>query len=498
VRNRFENWKHIGHYLGNLLIIFGPVMLVPLAVIVLATGEEISISSALPYVLPSALSVLCGLLLARLLPSGDLAGRDAALVCVLAWLVIPAFGAVPFVMVRNAGFLNAYFESVSGFTTTGITMFTGLDAMQKSLLLWRAITQWLGGLGILSFFLVLAFRGGAVHVMVGAESHKIFSRRPAPGMFHTLRILWFIYILFTGSIACLLVLEGLSPFDAAAHSLTTLSTGGYSTHDASIGFYQNSGFAHYKLIEYTIIFGMLLGAINFLVHYRALRGEVGALGDNFEIRLFWIIVAGALVLIGSEYLLDNAGANIEETFRRSLFQAVAILTSTGFGTADIGDAAYFGTAARQIFLLLMVVGGCVGSTSGGVKVLRIGILFKMVRRQLSRIARPSSFVAPLVVDGQRVPEEEVRRVAALFFAWMVLLFCGGIVTALFAHTPDIGPYESFSGMFSALGNIGPCYISVENMIRLNPVVKILYIIGMIAGRLEILPVLLLFSRSTWK
>ena len=161
MRNRFENWKHIGHYLGNLLIIFGPVMLVPLAVIVLATGEEISASSALPYVLPSALSVLCGLLLARLLPSGDLAGRDAALVCVLAWLVIPAFGAVPFAMVRNAGFLNAYFESVSGFTTTGITMFTGLDAMQKSLLFWRAITQWLGGLGILSFFLVLAFRGGA-------------------------------------------------------------------------------------------------------------------------------------------------------------------------------------------------------------------------------------------------------------------------------------------------------------------------------------------------
>ena len=103
-----------------------------------------------------------------------------------------------------------------------------------------------------------------------------------------------------------------------------------------------------------------------------------------------------------------------------------------------------------------------------------------------------------MVDGQRVPEEEVHRVAALFFAWMVLLFCGGIVTALFAHTPDIGPYESLSGMFSALGNIGPCYISVENMIRLNPVVKILYIIGMIAGRLEILPVLLLFSRSTWK
>jgi len=472
-------------------------MLLPLVVIVFARNEALTVGSALPYVLPALGSTLAGILLVRLLPSGELSGGDAAILCVLAWLIIPAFGAVPFVMVLESDFLNAYFESVSGFTTTGITMYKGLDAMPQSVLFWRSITQWLGGLGILSFFMVLAFRGKSVHALVGAEGHKIFSRRPAPGMFHTLRILWLIYGFFTALIASLLLLEGVSLFDSLTHAFTTLSTGGYSTHDASIAYYRE-GYAGYKLIEYTIILGMIFGGINFLVHYRAMRGEPGALWKGFEARLFWIIILVGVVLVGGEHLLNKSGNGIEETFRTSLFQVVSVMTTTGFGTEDIGNAAYFGSVARQIFLILMVVGGCVGSTSGGLKVLRIGILFKMVKRQIARAARSSSFVAPVVIDGEVVPEEEVRRVAALFFAWIMLVIVGGMITALFSHTLGIGPYEAFSGMFSALGNIGPCYFSIDDMIALNPVVKIVYIIAMLAGRLEILPVLLLLSRRAWK
>jgi trk system potassium uptake protein TrkH len=499
MRNRFGHLVPVFGYLGRLLIIFGPVSLSPVIVVLLAGSEPVDFLHIAAYLVPGLGAVVLGILSVRFLPVRELTGREALLVCALGWIIISAIGAVPFCILLNTGYLDACFESVSGFTTTGITMFSGLDNMPCSILFWRALTQWMGGLGILSFFLVLAFQGGAAHVLVGAESHKIFSRRPAPGMSHTLRILWFIYILFTAVIAVLLLLEGLTVFDAVTHALATLSTGGYSTHDLSIAYYRDNGFECYRLIEYTIILGMTLGGINFLVHYQVLRGRIGALFSSFEVRLFWLILIGVVVLIGFEHVVRTGDSDIEATFRTSLFQTLAVLTTTGFSTEDIGNTAYFGVAARQIFLLLMVIGGCVGSTGGGLKVLRIGILFKMVRRQLVRSARPASTVAPVVVDGEIVPEEEVRRVAALFFAWMVLLFVGGVATALLAGAnTNIGPYEAFSGMFSALGNIGPCYISVDDMMALHPAVKIVYMFGMLAGRLEILPILLLFSRRAWK
>ncbi len=499
MRGRFEHLVPVFGYLGRLLFIFGPVSLSPIIIVLLVKAEPVDLRHLAAYAVPGLGATVLGLLSVRFLPTRELRGREAVLVCALGWVVISAVGALPFCILQGTDYLNACFESVSGFTTTGITMFTGLDDMPRSILFWRALTQWMGGLGILSFFLVLAFQGGAAHVLVGAESHKIFSQRPAPGMFHTLRIIWFIYALFTLVIACLLMLEGVGVFDAVTHSLTTLSTGGYSTHDKSIGFYESEGFAHYRLIEYTIILGMALGGVSFLVHFQVIRGRLGALWGNFETRLFWLILLGVVLIIGGEHLLRTGDGDIEATFRTSLFQTLAILTSAGFSTENIGNKTYFGVAARQIFLLLMVIGSCVGSTSGGLKILRIGILFKMVKRQLTRIASPSSVVAPVAVDREIVPEEEVRRVAALFFAWMFLLAAGGIATALFAGANTaIGPYEAFSGMFSALGNIGPCYISVDNMIALHPVVKIVYIFGMLAGRLEILPVLLLFSRRAWK
>ncbi|RKY23301.1 MAG: TrkH family potassium uptake protein [Planctomycetota bacterium] len=499
MRNRFGYLVPVFGYLGRLLIIFGPVSLSPVIVVLLAGSEPVDFLHIAAYLLPGLGAVVLGILSVGFLPVRGLTGREAVLVCALGWIIISAIGAVPFCILLNTGYLDACFESVSGFTTTGITMFSGLDEMPRSILFWRALTQWMGGLGILSFFLVLAFQGGAAHVLVGAEGHKIFSRRPAPGMFHTLRIIWFIYILFTVVIAALLLFEGLTVFDAVTHALTTLSTGGYSTHDSSVGYYRENGFAHYRLIEYTIILGMTLGGISFLVHYQVLRGRIGALLSNFEIRLFWLILIGVVALIGFEHMAKTGDSDIEATFRTSLFQTLAIITSAGFSTENIGDKIYFGVAARQIFLLLMIIGGCVGSTGGGLKVLRIGILFKMIKRQLIRITHPSSVVAPVVVDREIVPEEEVRRIATLFFAWMFLLAGGGIATAIFAGAnADIGPYEAFSGMFSALGNIGPCYISADDMIALHPVVKIVYMFGMLAGRLEILPVLLLFSRRAWK
>ena len=185
---------------------------------------------------------------------------------------------------------------------------------------------------------------------------------------------------------------------------------------------------------------------------------------------------------------------LEENFRQVFFQTVAIITTTGFGTKDIGSP-FFGQVARQLFLVMMVIGGCVGSTGGGIKVLRVNILVKLIHREVFRLRTPPKTVSTVLLDGRPVPANEVYRISGLFFIWIVILVFGGIITALLS---DYTGYASFSGMFSALGNIGPCYIPVAQMGSLHPVIKVVFIFGMLAGRLEILPVLMLFNRKAWR
>jgi trk system potassium uptake protein TrkH len=494
MRNRLLYLLPIVHYVGALFWIFGFVLLIPLLVLALYARSGWDEVSPASFLLPAAISWLLGAVFKRGWSFGPLDTPRSMLVCALGWISISALGALPLRLGLDVSYLDAYFEAVSGFTTTGITMLRGLDEMPRSIIFWRALTQWVGGLGILAFFLVVTFAGGTAHQLYSAESHKIFSKRPAPGLFRTVRILWAIYAGFTLLIVVLLTLEGVSVYDAITHSFTALSTGGYSPYDASIDHYRQVGHPHFVLIEYTLAFAMLLGGINFFVHYQVLTGGIRSLWDNLEMRLFWSILGGAVVLVGLDHCMKFGFNNVGETLRYSLFQVTAIMTTTGFATKDIG-AGYFPALAKQIFLVLMIVGGCVGSTGGGIKVLRIGILLKMVNRQIRRVVHGGSAVNLVVVDGDIIDAEEVRRISALFFAWMILLFLGSGITAFLS---DLGPMEAASGMFSALGNIGPCYISAADMTQLHPIVKVTYILGMLAGRLEILPILLLFSRRAWK
>jgi trk system potassium uptake protein TrkH len=185
---------------------------------------------------------------------------------------------------------------------------------------------------------------------------------------------------------------------------------------------------------------------------------------------------------------------MEEDVRIVLFQVVSILTTTGFGTRDI-NTPFFGEAARQFFLVMMVIGGCVGSTGGGIKVLRIAIMGKLIRREVYRLRVPPRAIDSVIIDGELIQLDEIQRVGGLFFMWMVLLIFGGGVTEYLSHHNG---YVALSGMFSALGNIGPCYIPVADMGQLHPIIKMVYIMGMLAGRLEIIPVLLLFSLKAWR
>ena len=429
------------------------------------------------------------------------------LICGLSWLAVSALGALPFVIGIHSSYLNAYFEAMSGFTTTGITVYSGLDNMPRSILFWRALMQWVGGIGILSFFLMITFRGAGAHNIFGAESHKISSARPVPGLFNTVKILWEIYALFTLLGIGVLIVEGMSVFDSVCHGFAAMSSGGFSPYDSSIAHYGMVGHRNYRLIEYTLTFMMMLAGVNFLVHYRVLTRDFKALWDNIEIRYWWRFLAGFTVLIMFDHLRssgffgvlfshpgDADPAVVETVFRHTVFQVVGIMTTTGFGTKDIGSS-FFPALSKQLFLIMMVIGGCVGSTSGGIKVLRVAILNRLMRRELLKLRVSKRASNDVVIDQRIVPYEESSRVGALFFAWVVILVIGGGITAVFS---DQNAWQSFSGMFSALGNIGPCYISAEDMINIHPVVKVTYIFGMLAGRLEILPVLLLFSRKAWR
>jgi len=507
MRNDFGRINCIFHFIGNLLVILGGVLLVPVIVAVIYQGQygdgPLTISA---FVISAVISFLLGEVMRKVFRPEKLDITSSMLICTVGWLIASLMGALPFVMSVKISFLNAYFEAVSGFTTTGITMFTGLENMPRSILFWRGFMQWLGGFGILSFFLVVTFRGGGAHFLFGAESHKISSGRPAPGLFNTLKILWGIYALFTLLGATALIMEGMGVFDSICHSFTAVGTGGFSTHDSSIGYYQMAGYANYRLIEYTIIFLMILGGMNFLVHYRVLTGDFKALWDNIEIRYLWrlLMIFIAIIVLDRfrragiiSRIYTGSGtsfAEMEQVFRQSVFQVVSIITTAGFATQHIGSDLY-GVLSRQLFLIMMVIGGCVGSTSGGFKILRVAILDRLMVREIFRVKHFGHVSAEVVIDRKIVPADDVRRVAALFFGWIGLLIIGSGITAIFS---DYGMSESASGMFSALGNIGPCYIPAQEIININPIVKITYIFAMLAGRLEILPVLLLFSKDVWK
>lgn len=505
MRNRFGTINSVFNTLGSVLIVLGVFLLFPLIILLFMDGVGQWVIYVLAFVIPSVLAILLGVALRVIFRAGSVSNYGAMLICSLGWLGFSAIGALPFVIGINASYLDGFFEAMSGFTTTGITMFTGLESMPKCILFWRSMTQWIGGLGILTFFLAVTYRGGSAHRLFGAESHKIEIERPVPGLSNTLKILWSIYAGFTLIIILGLFSVGMPIFDSICHSFTALSTGGFSPYDASIDYYRTAGFGNYIWMEYILIIGMLMGGTNFLVHYRLLRGNIKSLIDNIEMKYWWGLIAffAALILCErffrtglAERIANGNGGfmiGIEQNFRYVLFQVVSIFTTTGFGTRDIGGA-YFGHVARQLFLVMMVIGGCVGSTGGGIKVFRISILIKLIQREVFRLRVPARALSTIIIDKKPVDANEVYRVSGLFFAWIGLLIVGGIVTAILSGYDS---YSSFSGMFSALGNIGPCYIPTSEMGNLHPLIKVVYIFGMLAGRLEILPVLLMFSRRVW-
>ena len=479
---------------GSLLQIMGLLLLIPL--IPALIFREFNMLTT--FLLSAGSCFAVGFLFQRIFKMGRLFYKQSLLVCGVAWFVLCLFAAMPFSLGAGMSYLDAYFEAVSGFTTTGITVITAIEGLPKSILLWRSLIQWLGGLGILTLFLAITFKSnGAYFQLFSAEAHKIDSARPTPNIYRTAAILWSVYGGFTILEMIILKILGLSVFDSICHSLTTLSTGGFSTYDASIDYFRQAGYKHYKLIEYTFTFFMLVGGINFLLHFKLLTGRFKEVIRDTELKAFIAIVLGvsALILLDRAVgLSERVTLEFEENIRPTLFTVSALITTTGFGTVDI-NAEFFPALSKQLFLILMLSGGSVGSTAGGIKVLRLVVLGKLFTGQIRRLRIPKRALSEVIIDRGIFPEEEIKRITSLFFGWLLLILIGGGITALFT---DLDGWQSFSGMFSAVGNIGPCYFSVAEMSALPPIVKLTYIFGMLAGRLEILPVLLVFSPKAWR
>jgi len=481
-------------YLGQMLLLLGAMLSVPVLYSVLSHEDG---TTTFAFTVTAVLSLLAGTVLFITRDRRSPSTAQGMVICSLSWAVLSAFGSLPFILALNTSPMNALFESVSGFTTTGITVFTGLEELPRSILLWRSISQWVGGLGILTFFMAVASKTPGAHRLIEAESHKIFAGRPVPGLMHTVRILWTIYGSFTVAVAIAYLLAGMSIFDAVNHALTTIATGGFSTHDASMGWFAGASTGNHVLIEYIAVVGMLAGGVSFLVHYRVFAGDGPlALFRGSEMRLFWGIILVSFLFIGAEQVIASGfWEDPEPALRKNLFQTISMLTTTGYATEEL-TSPFFGAAARQLFLMMMVIGGCVGSTSGGIKVLRVSILLSGAREEISKLFRAERAVSGIRFQGRLIGRNELSRITGIVFLWFLLLGVGGLATALL--TPGMHGYTAFSGMFSALGNIGPSLMSQQQVVELHWAVKTVYIAGMLAGRLEILPVLLLFSGKAWR
>jgi len=411
----------------------------------------------------------------------------------LAWIFMTFFGTLPFLLTGEiSNFTNAFFETAAGFTTTGSSIVPDPSTLSKSILMWRATTQWLGGMGIIVLSVaILPLLGIGGVQLARAEAPGPTPDRLAPRMRETAKRLWLVYVGFTAVEAFLLWLGDMDLFDAIAHSFTTMSTGGFGTRPDSIG-----GFSPYT--QWVIIVFMLAAGTSFALHFRGLRKPV-EYARNAEFRWYLGMVVGALIVVGGGLWANETGLGVEETIRTGAFTALTLVTTTGFGTADWTQW----VSGLQIFVVgLMFLGGMAGSTAGGVKTFRIAVLSKAASADLRRLVHPRGIFVTRFGD-KSIPDSIVESIQSFFLFFMFLFMTGTFLLGfIVSNTGDqLDLVTSASAVASALGNIGPGLGDVGpagNFATVPGAGKWLLAFLMIVGRLEIFPVLLLFTRTLWK
>jgi len=471
----------IANVLGWLLVGISAIQLVPIAAAFIF-GEPV-----LPYAASAIAACVVGLAIAlgSRPEQRRMRTRDGFLVVSAAWLTASAFGSLPYVFTETFGFVDAIFESVAGFTTTGSTVMTQIEGAPRALLLWRSLTQWLGGMGIILFAVALMpLLGVGGMQLFKAEVPGPVADKLTPRIAVTARRLWLIYVGFTAVEWVLLILAGMTGYEALCHSLTTMSTGGFSTRNGSIGGFDSA------FIEWIIIVFMTLAGVNFVLHYRALTGHFRSVLRDAELRYYLILLGVAALVV--YWALSHA---IEPTgFRTVLFQIVSITTTTGYATVNFEG---WPAIALLVLLHLMVLGGMAGSTSGGVKSLRVLIGMKTVSSVFNQLGHRTAVGRPVRYAGKRVPDD----VLAGIWAFLTAYFLIAAVVACVVGAAGYDLVTSLSAALSTIGNIGPGLGEIgplDNFAHFPSAVKLTLCFAMIAGRLELFTILILFHRDFWR
>ena len=431
--------------------------------------------------------LLSGILKSFIKRPTELTVREGFVTVTLSWVTLSLFGSIPFVVSGFIpGFTDAFFETMSGFTTTGASILTDIEALPRSLLLWRDMTQWLGGMGVIALAVaIFPYLGVGGFQLFKAEVPGPIKDKISPRISETARILWMVYLLFTVAETILLMLGGLSFFESLCTTFGTLATGGFSPRNASIGAYPS------PYIHYIITLFMFMAGVNFSLHYWALKGKFGHYVRNSEFRFFGMIICIALGMIMVARWMGGETFS-EELFRGSLFQTVSIVTTTGFVTQDYEHWPF---VTHIILLALMFIGGCTSSTGGGIKNVRVLVLLKEMGSELKKLFHPHG-VFPIKIGDKPVPENAVSNVV-VFIAFYILIFLFGVL-AMAGLGLDID--TSIGAVAATLGNVGPGIGSVgptENYAHLPILGKWVLSFLMLTGRLEIFTVLVLFTRHFW-
>ena len=417
-----------------------------------------------------------------------LRSRDAMLLVTLTWLVIAMLGAVPFMVYERLSFTDAVFETMSGLTTTGATVFTSIEDQPPTVLMYRQFIQWLGGLGIILLVVAILpmLNVGGMKIYKAETPGPMKDEKLSPRISNTARYLWGVYVLLTGLCALGFWLAGMSVYDAVAHSFTTLATGGFSTHDASLGYFDSLA------VEMVANLFMVLGSINFSLHFLVLRkGRVGLYLSDLETRVFLGVVAASTFLIAAILVGRDYYDSWTEALRQSLFQVISFISTTGFASTGFTD---WPDAAIVMLILLGFIGGCAGSTAGGNKIVRWILTSKMTYANFRALLHPHA-LQRIVYQGNPVPETILGSVRVFMFYSVAL----SLVLAGALMLTGLDFVSAYSAVAACLNVLGPGFGSVgANFAGISDTATWMLTLTMLIGRLEYFTVLVLLTRRFWK
>ncbi|MBS6765714.1 MAG: TrkH family potassium uptake protein [Clostridium sp.] len=477
------NYRMTTFIIGKMLGVEGALLLLPAAVAFLY-GEK----SGLSFLMVSAVLLIIFLVFGRKKPGNKLIyGKEGLVIVGSAWILWSLFGALPFFIsgcIPN--YLDAFFETVSGFTTTGSTILTDIEALPMGMAFWRSLTHWIGGMGVLVFVMMLTSLDdeSSMHLMraevPGPEADKL-----VPKARSTAKILYSMYFVLTAAEVVFLLFGGMSFYDALIHSLSTAGTGGFSNRNASIAYYDSA------YIDGVITVFMILFGVNFNIYFLLRLKNWKAALKNEELRGYLGIILGSMAVITLNIM--GMYGNIVHAFRYASFQVGAIITTTGFCTANFDQ---WPELSKVILLGLMVIGACAGSTGGGIKVSRFLILMKSVKQEIRRMLHPKS-VTIVQINGKKVGRDTMHGVYIYFICYILIM----MLSVLLVSINDYDFTTTFSSVLTTLNNVGPGLAQVgpiENFSGFSPLSKIVFCLDMLIGRLEIFPYLLLLSPDLWR